>query len=200
MMARRTASAGFTYLGLLLLVAVLGIFLGGIGEFWRTAQRREAERDLRFIGEEFRRAIGRYYESTPGPVKMYPRSLKVLLNDDRYPGTRRYLRRIYRDPITLGQEWGLVDAPEGGITGVYSLSEAEPFGQIKPGTTVGRTDSAGAAPAADTTKAGTKEEERKERYSDWKFVYTPTVQSPPPPPPAGAAPFPGGAPPAEMPR
>jgi len=36
---------------------------------------------------------------------------------------RRHLRRLYPDPITNSAERGLVKAPDGGVMGVYSLSE-----------------------------------------------------------------------------
>ena len=39
----------------------------------------------------------------------------------------RHLRRLYRDPITGQDEWGLVEAPGGGVMGVYSRSEDEPI-------------------------------------------------------------------------
>lgn len=184
---RRNGSAGFTYIGVLLLIAFMGVALGLVGEVWRTVQMREAERDLRFIGNEFRRAIGRYYQSTPGPVKRFPNSLSNLLNDDRYPGTRRYLRRIYRDPITNRPDWGLVKAPEGGIAGVYSLSEDEPIGLFVPG--VGGAEVAnvvGVGPETPTTKA--KNDAKKPQYADWKFVYTPPAPAAPPRPPGTTMP------------
>jgi len=186
---RRQASAGFTYLGVLLAVAFLGVFLGLVGEVWRTAQQREAERDLRFVGDEFRRAIGHYYEATPGAVKRYPRTLKDLLRDDRFPGVRRYLRRIYRDPITLRQEWGLVAADDGGISGVFSLSGEEPIGRmvpVAPGTAEPPEESAvtPAIPGSAAESSATREA-TKDRYADWRFVYVPPVR--PRPPPASAA-------------
>lgn len=179
----RNRSLGFTYIGVLLLIAFMGVALGLVGEVWRTVQIREAERDLRFIGNEFRRAIGRYYESTPGPVKQFPQSLGNLLNDDRYPGTRRYLRRLYRDPISNSHHWGLVKTPEGGIAGIYSLSEEEPIGLFAPG-------SAGAEVAnvvgVGTTSPTKKDADaKKPQYSDWKFVYTPSSAQTATPPATG---------------
>lgn len=179
--------AGFTYLGVLLLVAAMGALLASTGEIWRTVRQREAERELRFIGEEFRRAIGRYYESTPGPVKKFPPTLADLLEDDRFPETRRYLRRIYRDPLTLRPEWGLIKAPDDGIAGIYSLSTDEPLGRLVPdaGTTeAGRAGSVIHTPAQDSAEDGAPP-----GYSGWTFVYSP----PPAPPPRPAVPpAPGG--------
>ena len=145
---------GFTYIGLLIFVAVLGVGLAATGLLWETAQRREKERELLFVGEQFRRAIGAYYEGTPGGLKQYPRDLEVLLQDKRYPGIQRYLRRIYADPMTGKQEWGLVDIPGQGIMGVYSKSEQAP---------IKAANFAAQQRGFDTAK----------KYSDWKFVYTP---------------------------
>lgn len=144
---------GFTYIGLLIAIALVGVALAGTGVVWHAEARREKERELLFIGEEFRRAIGRYYERSPG-TKKYPTSLDELLRDPRYPDVQRYLRKIYLDPISGSSDWELVMAPGGGIAGIFSPSDGEPirqtnFPQIQ-------SDFEGAA-----------------RYSDWKFVYVP---------------------------
>jgi len=100
-------SRGFTYIGLLIAVVLLGIGLALVGEVWNTAVKRDRERELLFVGDQFRQAIGRYYESSPG-VKQYPRKLEDLLEDKRFPVMKRYLRRIYLDPMTGKADWGLV--------------------------------------------------------------------------------------------
>lgn len=193
--------AGFTYLGVLLLVAFMGALLGSTGEVWRTVRQREAERELRFIGEEFRRAIGRYYQSTPGPVKQFPPTLDDLLEDDRYPETRRYLRRIYRDPLTLSPEWGLIKAPDDGIAGVYSLSTDEPLGRLV--SEAGTTETGGAGSVIHTPAQDSAEDGAPSGYAGWTFVYTPP-QAPPPRPAAPPAPggrgAPGSFPPPRPPR
>lgn len=189
--------AGFTYLGVLLLVAFMGALLASTGEVWRTVRQREAERELRFIGEEFRRAIGRYYQSTPGPVKRFPPTLDDLLEDDRYPGTRRYLRRIYRDPLTLSPEWGLIKAPDDGIAGIYSLSTDEPLGRLVPEAATTETGSTGSV--THTPPQDAVEDGAPPGYSRWTFVYIPPVPPPrpaPPPAPGGQA-APGVFPPSQ---
>jgi hypothetical protein len=59
----------------------------------------EKELELLFIGEQFCKAIGSFYENTTGGVKQYPSHFKVL-EDKRFPQARHYFRKIYRDPIT----------------------------------------------------------------------------------------------------
>lgn len=145
---------GFTYLGLLFFIAIMSITLTLASTLWSFAQQRERERELLFVGHQFRHAIGLYYEHTPGTVKKYPNSLNDLLQDNRYVTTQRYLRQIYRDPITLESDWETVSAPEGGVMGVYSKSDA----------------------ATIKTESFRNEDrllEGKNRYSDWKFIYQP---------------------------
>jgi type II secretory pathway pseudopilin PulG len=119
---RSSKEAGFTYLAVLFLVFMLGIVLAAMGTIWSTSQKRERERNLLFVGHQFRKAIGDYYQHTPGTVKRYPNSFGDLLKDNRQLATTRYLRRIYLDPMTSQSTWGIVRAPDGGIMGVYSLS------------------------------------------------------------------------------
>jgi len=144
-------SRGFTYLAVLFVVAILGGGLALAGEMWETSAQREREAELLFAGNQYRSAIERYYLS--GPQRQYPRALEDLLKDARVPGTRRYLRRFYADPMSGKAEWGLVKAPDGGIMGVYSLSEAATFKRAG----FRRRDAAFAG---------------AQTYSDWKFVTT----------------------------
>jgi type II secretory pathway pseudopilin PulG len=145
---------GFSYIGLLILVALMSVALAAAGELWYTAQKREKEQELLFVGDQFRRALEQFYANTPGQGRRYPQSLEELLLDPRHPGIRRYLRKIYLDPMTGSAEWGLVTGPNGEIFGVYSLSEGEP---LKKGN----------FPLLD------KGFEGKAKYSDWVFMRTP---------------------------
>lgn len=151
---------GFTYWGLLFTVAVLGVAAAATAEMWHAAQQREKERELLFIGNQFRQAIARYYahrpeySQRPGPPRRYPVSLKELLRDPRFPNTVRHLRKLYVDPMTNRTAWGTVRAPDGGIMGVYSLSEER---TIK---------------VANFSNAD-RQLEGKTKYSEWKFIYEP---------------------------
>lgn len=152
---------GFTYLAMLFLVAIMGAIWASVGGIWSTASQREKERELLLIGAQFREAIGQYYESSPGMLKRYPGTLEDLLKDERQPGTRRYLRKLFFDPITRSNKWGLVMSPMGGIMGVHSLSDARPIKNAN-------------FPDSDVDLAG------KSKYSEWLFVYRPVPQVEPP--------------------
>jgi len=95
-----------------------------------------------------------YYDLSPGGLKQYPKKLEELLRDNRYPGVQRYLRKLYVDPLTAKKEWGLVETPGIGITGVYSLSDVSPIKSAN-------------FPELYKSFGGAK------KYSDWKFVYVP---------------------------
>lgn len=119
--------SGFTYFVLLAVVAAMGFVLATAGEVWHTALKREKEQELLFVGDQFRRAFNLYNLNTPGNARRFPLSLDELLKDPRYPGVKRYLRKIYADPVTGSTRWGLVKGPNGEIFGVHSLSEDEPL-------------------------------------------------------------------------
>jgi hypothetical protein len=155
--ARVRTTHGFTYLTALFIVAILAGGLVLVGEVWHTFAMREKEVELLWIGHQYRKAIGAYYEATPGNVKRYPRTLEDLLKDGRGPGTERHLRKRYPDPITGKNEWGLVKAPDGGILGVYSLSTERPL----------KTAHFRVRDAAF---------EDTQKYWEWAFVHTPPAQ------------------------
>lgn len=118
---------GFTFIWLLFLVAGLGVSMAAVGTLWHTAAQREKETELLFVGDQYRRAIESFWKSSPKGEKRLPNSLDELLLDPRFPHTVRHLRRLYLDPVTGKDEWGLLRNPANGISGVYSLSDATPM-------------------------------------------------------------------------
>jgi type II secretory pathway pseudopilin PulG len=120
---------GFTFLVVLAIIAIMGVGLMAVNEVWATAKQREKEQELLFIGHQFREAIRQYSQNNPAgkQVQTYPKALEELLLDPRYPNVRRYLRKMYTDPMTGKDEWGVLKHPGGGIYGVYSLSEEAPI-------------------------------------------------------------------------
>ena len=151
---------GFTYLTVLFMVAILAGGLALVGEVWHTSSMREKEAELLFIGNQYRKAIERYYLA--GPQRQYPRELEHLLRDPRRPGAERYLRRLYADPVT-GEPFALLKAPDGGILGVRSTSEEKPL-------------KSGGFKVRDAALEG------KATYAEWRFVHAVPVQ------PGGAKP------------
>ena len=59
----RRRAGGFSYLWVLMVVALMGIVLTVATELYSTTVQRDKERELIGIGRQFSTAIGRYYES-----------------------------------------------------------------------------------------------------------------------------------------
>ena len=119
---------GFTYLGLIILVAILGL-VGAAGlKMGSLLQRQAAEQELLDIGAQFSDALYSYAAATPAGQPQQPPSLAALLRDPRVPQVRRHLRKLFVDPVTGRAEWGLLFQPGSqGIIGVHSLSPAAPL-------------------------------------------------------------------------
>jgi type II secretory pathway pseudopilin PulG len=159
---------GFTYIGLLIFIAILGIGLAASGVVFHQQAQREKEKQLLFVGDQIRHAIAQYYEKSPGGNKRFPQALEDLLLDQRYPAMQRYLRRVYKDPMIGSKEWELVRAPDGGIIGVHSGSKEKPL-------------------KTDNFPAGYEVFKDGKSYVDWKFVYAVPVEEPSPPGNGGTA-------------
>ena len=155
-----SGQTGFTYIVALAAIVIVGIVIAaGHSSTWYLQQsNREAE--LLFRGEAYRRAIGSYYQASPG-VKAFPKALKQLLSDPRLPDSRPHIRKLYNDPMARGEDksWQLIRAKDGGIAGVVSKSEDEPL-----------------------KKAGFTKEHAKfanaKSYTEWEFEYKPKKTQP----------------------
>jgi type II secretory pathway pseudopilin PulG len=164
---RPRRSGGFTYLGLLFLVVLIGLLLAAAGEVTRTAVQRNHEAELLWVGHQYREAIAGYVAH----YHRYPAALADLLGPsgaDTSSGSGaaaggaadplvfRALRRLYRDPITNSTDWTAVPAPDGSIMGVASTSTQAP-------RKVAGFDS------------DDEDFDKAETYADWKFSYVPEV-------------------------
>jgi type II secretory pathway pseudopilin PulG len=148
---------GFTYLGVLFAVAFIGIGLAATGTAWSIGAQREKEKQLLFVGEEFRNAIRSYHRNGPSGVRLYPRSLQDLLEDNRNGLTRRHIRQIYVDPISNSRDWKLITLGDNFIIGVSSPASGRPIKRANFSIeNAGLTDT--------------------ECYCEWRFVYLPNLQ------------------------
>lgn len=159
-MRRGRLRGGFAYMGLLMLLALLGAALGEAGQVWRTQAQREREAELRFRGEQIRLAIVRYRAAVRPAA--WPPTLEALLEDRRGGRVRHHLRRLWTDPFTGAADWVLLPPPAAqgaaalpigpgapsapGVAGVRSRAEVARLGDPA-------TPAAGASP----------------RVSDWRF-------------------------------
>ncbi|MGX4641828.1 type II secretion system protein [Massilia sp. SYSU DXS3249] len=178
----RPPEAGFTYVGLVVFVAMLGLVGAATVKVDGLLRRAAAERELLEIGAAFSEALRSYAAATPRGFPTAPPTLQDLLKDPRFPGTRRHLRKIFVDPVTGKDEWGvLYQGDKVGVLAVYSLSQAQPL-------KVANFD------------ARFQNFENKEHLSEWKFTAqgqglsaAPAARLPgqPPPLPAPVKPPPG---------
>ncbi|MDX8385979.1 MAG: type II secretion system protein [Gallionella sp.] len=148
----RTHEKGAAYLMLMLAILIMGIGLVAVSSVWHTTVMRDKEQELLFYGAQFQQAIGQYYINSNRQGLRYPKELKDLLKDPRVPGIKRYLRKIYTDPMTGKQNWGLVRSKNGGIVGVYSKSDEQPI-------------------KIANFKTANKHFKDMRTYSDWEFIY-----------------------------
>ena len=119
-----SAQRGFTYLGLLVAVAILGLMLTMVSRVWSTTEQRERETQLLFVGHAYRLAIASFYANG----HRFPSTLDELLQDDRFPVPKHHLRRLYPDPMTGHADWTPVLTADGqGIMGIGSSSRAAPI-------------------------------------------------------------------------
>lgn len=114
---------GFTYIGLLVAVVLMGLLLTLVARVWSTTEQREREIQLLYIGHAYRMAISSYFALG----HRYPTTLQDLLTDERFPVPKHHLRRLYADPMTGHADWSLILTPSGqGVMGVASSSQAKP--------------------------------------------------------------------------
>ena len=116
---------GSVFMAMLVTVAVVAVMLMEVGTLWSSVLQRERELELLARGNEIRRAIGLYYREG----NSFPKTLEDLVLDRRQPTTRRYLRKVYDDPLTGTSEWGVVEGPGETIMGVFSKAKGTPFKQ-----------------------------------------------------------------------
>jgi len=147
----RRGARGFTYLGLLVLVALIGLMLSAASEVVSTVAQREREAQLLWVRHEYRAAIGRFWIRN----HKFPQMLEELVGSaPDAPIQVRYIRRLYPDPMTNAVDWVLVKAPNDAIMGIASSSTRAPL-------KTGHFDD------ADQDFADAK------AYSDWQFTYVP---------------------------
>lgn len=176
---------GFTYLGLLLLLSLFALASSLTLEVAELSARRESEAELLAMGQAFNKAFKSYYMQTPVGTRRYPGTLEELTKDPRYPGVKRHLRRVYIDPLTGNADWGLINAPEGGIMGVYSKAEGKPIHEKHFSPLVPSVPATPAAPqpmqpvpmvqtaASDPSAALQPPGSPAQSYREWQFGYAP---------------------------
>ncbi|MDP4300550.1 type II secretion system protein [Leptothrix discophora] len=141
---------GAVLLGFLVLLAASGWTVANWGQAAADERQRDAEAELLWVGQQYRAAIESYYNATPGGVKKLPVKVEELLEDKRFPTSRRHLRQAYGDPLKPGEPIKLILRAEQ-IVGVRSAATGLPFRRTG-------------------FPAGLEKFAEAESYADWQFV------------------------------
>ena len=119
--------AGYTFPLMLVILAALAFGAGRLELSQSYRLKRDKEDELLFRGLEYLRAI-RAFQAATATEKRYPRKLGELVSDTRAQG-RRFIRQLYKDPMT-GRDFDLIMTPEGTISGVVSSSKGIPLRKV----------------------------------------------------------------------
>ena len=129
--------AGFTYLAVLLLLALWSALVAGWAQRSQQAAQREQELELLFRGGQIAGAIAAWRAATPAPTTpptaepddtsppvppapAGPPDLQSLLDDRRGAVPRHHLRQLYADPFTGRPDWVLITNAQQQVLGVRS--------------------------------------------------------------------------------
>lgn len=148
--------SGFTYVMILLIIAVLIICTTVTNRVTSRIVQKDREMELVQRGYYFYRAIKSYYNSSA--LKKYPGSLDELVSDTRFP-FKVHIRKIYSDPFSQQvtdskEQWNLITNELGEIVGISSKSDKMPLKRSNIPKFISISGDGG-------------------KYSDWKFIYTP---------------------------
>ena len=106
----RSQQGGYAFLLTLFMVVVLLISLSAMVPSVLINGRREREQDMIWRGEQYKRGI-RLYNQKFGK---YPTKLDDLIKHQN--GSLRFMRKLYKDPMTPdGGEWRLIYVTQGGM-------------------------------------------------------------------------------------
>lgn len=147
---RAARQRGYILVVTMFMAFMVAVLMIALSRWWQAEARREKERELLWVGSQFRTALAGYAAATPVGSNPRPMALTDLLRDDRGGTVRRHLRRLYVDPITASDAWGIVQAEDGTVLAVHSRSALHPL-------------------PADGSSPRFRRFEGTTRYSEWQF-------------------------------
>jgi type II secretory pathway pseudopilin PulG len=118
---------GYILVVTMFMAFMVAVLLIALARWWQAEARREKERELLWVGSQFRAALAGYAAASPAGATPRPPDLAALLRDDRDGTLRRHLRRIYIDPMTASDAWGIVTAEDGSVLAVHSRFSGRPL-------------------------------------------------------------------------
>lgn len=196
----RRSEQGYILLMLLFFLTLLIVAMAAAVPYAKVAIKRDKEEELIHRGNQYARAIGRYYKR----FGRYPASIDQLENTNNM----RFLRKRYKDPMTGKDDWTLIHFGEAQVrtSGLNGPGTSNTTGVGTPASSLAsknqsgdKTDNSNPVGTAGTQGtpgglsgqrfgggpivgvASSKEEESikelngKDHYNEWQFVYDPTL-------------------------
>lgn len=114
------AQTGMTYVFFLWFILVYGILLGSYIEITSTQTKRLKEQDFISTAQLYIKALEYYYQDH----QVLPKDIKQLLCDGQTYPCKRYLRQIYKDPLTQ-QYFIYIYDEQKQIIGVKTIAKGE---------------------------------------------------------------------------
>ena len=188
--------SGYALIVILLLLAFVLISLSVAIPPLLTLAQREKEEELLFRGEQYQRAVGRFYRK----FGRYPLKVDELL----WTNDRAFLRRPYPDPMTSNGNWRILRlGPAGQIVGSkHQVKAPEPEQPRRPRgrqparsgsqsqrQSTSQSQSSGSSMgsggvnlpivgvASTSDKLSIRIYNGYMRYDQWEFVYDPSKQA-----------------------
>ena len=121
---RPAGSPGYTFPLMLIIVAAMAFGAARLDLAQSYRLKRDKEAELLYRGLAYKRAVKAFYSKNG----RYPMQLKELA-DDRDSSRPRFMRQLYKDPVT-GSDFKLILGSEGAIIGVASASKDAPFKKV----------------------------------------------------------------------
>ncbi len=112
----RRQDSGYMLLVLMLAVAVLTITMLGLAVNYRRSIVREREVEMIHRGVQYERAVQLYYRK----MGSYPPTIEALENTNQI----RFLRKRYKDPMSLDGQWQIAHITDIKLPGASGLAAA----------------------------------------------------------------------------
>jgi type II secretory pathway pseudopilin PulG len=161
--------AGFSLAALIFIATAVSILASAAYPAYQMQAKRQMEEELIFRGEEYARAVQKFYRK----FGVYPPSIDALVQTNGL----RFLRRVYKDPIT-GKDFRVISiSPDGTLIGstlpTQRINNTPLFGA--PVQTFGGQTPAPVQPTtASTPSAGTAPSNQTQRPSAAPAASTPS--------------------------
>jgi type II secretory pathway pseudopilin PulG len=121
--------SGFSIVVLLASITIMLVVMGAAVPTWKYIMKNDREEELYFRGDQIARGIERYQRKNGNTL---PVSLELMVKG-------RYLRKVYKDPMTKDGKWRIIHPGEallpGGAPGRGTPGGARPGSSPRPGAT-----------------------------------------------------------------